>query len=107
MTDNTYFRVPRELFNVDSNSELFFLIADGNGMVKVGINDKDMLLFKSTKSPIVGSIVAAEINGELKCCKYIKKGSKLFLRRLNIKEDLSVENCNIKGQLVSLVRNFS
>ena len=107
MALDTYFRVSHELFNIDNKSELFFLAASGSGMKKVGINDKDMLLFKSTKSPIVGSIVAAEINGELKCCKCIKKVSKLFLRRLNIKEDLSVENCNIKGQLVSLVRNFS
>ena len=107
MALDTYFRVPHELFNIDNTSEFFFLAASGSGMKKVGINDKDLLLFKATEKPDVGSIVVAEIDGEFKCCEYIKKGSSKILRRLNsIKEEISVENCKLKGQLVSLVRNF-
>lgn len=107
MALDTYFRVPHELFNIDNTSEFFFLTVSGSGMKKFGINDKDLLLFKATEKPDVGSIVVAEIDGEFKCFEYIKKGTSKILRRLNsIKEEISVENCKLKGQLVSLVRNF-
>ena len=102
-----YYGLSRELFNLDKNSEFFLMEAEGKGMSKAGIKNKDLLLFKVTETPTVGSIVAAEVDGQVMCRKYIKTGTKTILRRVNDKNaDLVVDNCIFKGELVSLVRNF-
>jgi SOS-response transcriptional repressor LexA len=42
------------------------------------------------------------------CRRYIKKGSDIILRREGRPTtEIVVKKCNIQGELVSLVRNFS
>ena len=102
-----YYDLSRELFNLDKDSDFFLMEVDGKGMSKAGIKNKDLLLFRITETPTIGSIVAAEVDGQVICRKYIKKGTKTILRRVNDKNaDIVVDNCIFKGELVSLVRNF-
>lgn len=95
------------MFNLDDNTDCFFMVCDGNGMVNAGIHDKDLLLFKVTNSPTNGSIVAAEIEGQVMCRRYIRNGSEIILRREDGKTpDIIRKRCKFKGELLSLVRNF-
>ena len=104
---DTYYRFSREMFNIDKDLEYFFMVFDGNGMINAGIHDKDLLLFKKTSRPSVGSIVVAEINGQVCCRRYIRNGSDVILRREDkTSPDLVLKRCKFKGELVSLVRNF-
>ena len=102
-----HYAVSKELFGLDNQTEYFLMQADGKGMSKAGIKNKDLLLFKITQTPTIGSIVAAEIDGQVMCRRYIKKGTKTILRRVNDNSaDFVVDNCVFKGELVSLIRNF-
>ena len=103
-----YYRVNSKMFNVDEQADLFFLICDGNGMASAGIQDKDLLLFKTTDNPVDGSIVAVEVAGKLLCRRYLKNGSYIILRREDGKTpDIIRKRCKFKGELVYLVSNFS
>ena len=67
-----------------------------------------LLLFKTTDNPVDGSIVAVEVAGKLLCRRYLKNGSYIILRREDGKTpDIIRKRCKFKGELVSLVRNFS
>lgn len=102
-----YYRIDHKVFNLDDKTECFFMVCDGNGMVNSGIHDKDLLLFKLTDNPAIGSIVAAEVDGQVMCRRYIKNGSDIILRRENNQSpDIVLKRCKFKGELVSLIRNF-
>ena len=102
-----YYFVPGKLFNIEHAADCFFVKVDGNGMIKAGINNKDLLLFKKTSNPTDGSIVMVEVDGQTMCRRYIKKGSDIILRREGRPTtEIVVKTCNVQGELVSLVRNF-
>ena len=103
-----YYRINCKMFNLDEQADLFFMICDGNGMTNAGIQDKDLLLFKTTNKPVDGSIVAVEVDGKVLCRRYIHHGPDIILRRDDGKTpDIIRKRCKFKGELVSWVRNFS
>ena len=104
----TYYPISKSLLNMDSNADCFMMVATGNGMINAGINDKDILVFRTTDAPQLGSIVAVEVDGQVMCRRYLKDGRKTILRReLSEPTDMIVNKCTFKGELQSLIRNFA
>ncbi len=100
-----------KLFNLPEgikSNDYFLMTADGHGMINAGIYNNDILLFKKTTTPEIGSIVVAEHEGARMCRRLLKKGKKYVLRRENNETpDIITDKVTVLGELVSLIRNFT
>ena len=77
--------LPTEFFG---NDEYIILTAQGNSMVKRGINDGDIMIVRLQDSADVGKVVIARVNGEEATAKILaKKGGKYYLQPANDEVD--------------------
>ena len=77
--------LPTEFFG---NDEYIILTAQGNSMVKRGINDGDIMIVRLQDGADVGKVVIARVNGEEATAKILaKKGGKYYLQPANDEVD--------------------
>lgn len=100
------YRLPNELLNMKLDDELFMMLVQGNGMDHAGILNNDYIIFRKTATPSNGSIVVVDVKGELICRRYFKERNYIRLRRENgNNEEIRVRKYEVKGEMVSLIRN--
>lgn len=95
--------------NRPRSDRYFIMNADGDGMVNAGIHNEDVIIFYRTKEAPSGSICAVRLNdGQTMCRRYLREGKRIRLRRENgITPDLLVDDCEVLGVMVTLVRKFN
>ena len=105
-----YCSITPEMYNQQKYGvdDCFFMRAEGKGMKKAGILDKDWLFFRRADTAKNGDIVVVEIDGKTLCRRYIEKDDHVYFRRENGRTpDLEPDNYAIRGVLLSLIRNFT
>jgi len=68
---------------IKNPSSTFFAKVQGDSMVKVGINDGDILIVDRSLEPVTGKIIIGVLNGEFTVKRIIKKGKQFFLQPEN------------------------
>ena len=110
--ENIEKRIPASQSLLSENVD-YYLRVKGDSMVDVGIFEEDLIGVKKTNDIKVGSVVVARINDEV-TVKTLKKFSseEVILKAENenysdIKVNPSVDELNIEGTCVGLLRNLS
>lgn len=89
----------------------FFVRAEGDSMVGIGIMSGDILIVDRSKTPTHGSVVVAAIFGELVVKRLEKKARHTYLVSANDQyAPIAVnehEDCHIWGVVVASVTRFS
>lgn len=68
---------------IHNKNSTFFVRARGNSMVGAGILDGNLLIVDKSLAPSSGDIVIAIVDGDLTVKRFIKHGSKIFLKPEN------------------------
>lgn len=94
-------------FHSEDKSEYFFLKAQGQSMIDIGIMDGDYVLIKKTNVADNGQVVVALIEDEatLKRIYYKEDGIILHPENSNM-EDIYVKKCLIQGVAVKIVKEI-
>lgn len=102
--EGVYINLPKYIFGEVTNG--YLLKASGNGMHRAGILDGDYLFFDGDAEPKSGDIVAATVNGEFMCRRYLFRDGKHSFRREDGQScDIIPDDFAIHGILVNLIRN--
>lgn len=103
-TSEEYFMVSKTLFKGD---DLFMLTAKGDSMINAGIYDGDKIVLKSQNYANNGEIVAALIEDSATIKRFYKENKHFRLQPENDNyEPIIVDNVQILGKVVGLVRKF-
>lgn len=100
------YEVPLSL--LDSNN-YFLLRAKGFSMINVGIQDGDLILIRSQTTAEAGQIVVALIDDEATLKRYYPEPSNNRIRLHPENEemnDIYVENCNIQGIALKIIKDI-
>lgn len=95
--------------DVASNTEnTFILRVRGESMIDAGINDGDLVIVDSKKTPKVGDVVVALVDNQNTVKTYMSKNGKYYLQAENPKfEDIYPEGeLIIQGVVTSLLRFY-
>ena len=99
-----YFMVSPNLFRGDG---LFMLTVKGESMINAGIFDGDQIIVRQTPYADNGEIVAALIDGSATVKRFFKEDGHYRLQPENDTMDpIIVDDCQILGKVVGLVRKF-
>ena len=99
-----YYPVP---YDYKSDSELFMLRVRGESMINVGILNGDKIIVKKQETAENGDIVVALLDDEATVKRFYKKDGKLIFHPENdAMTDIIVDNANILGVVVGLMRKF-
>ncbi len=100
--DLKHFDIPEE-----EQDGVFVCKATGYGMEKAGINDGDLLFFKSTDSFKDGDIVCVKLSDTLTVRRIFKEKTGVRLRReIGNSEDSYETNYELVGKLIGLQRKM-
>ena len=103
-TSEEYFMVSPTLFRGD---DLFMLTAKGESMINAGIYDGDKIVLKQQSHADNGDIVAALIDDSATIKRFYKEDGHFRLQPENDSmEPIIVDNVQILGKVVGLVRKF-
>lgn len=98
------FSIPADLF---SDGELFFLTVSGDSMINAGIFDGDKIVIRKQETANNGQIVAAMIDGEATVKRlYLEKGHIRLQPENDAYEPIIVDNAQILGIVVGLIRSY-
>ena len=101
-----YVRLPVSLFG---EGNFFLLRADGDSMTGAGIKDGDLVLIRRQDTAEKGQIVVALTEDEATLKRFYPEPKKhrVRLHPENAKmDDIYVENCEIQGVAVSVIKNL-
>lgn len=99
-----YFMVSPNLFRGDG---LFMLTVKGESMINAGIFDGDQIIVRQTSYADNGEIVAALIDGSATVKRFFKEDGHYRLQPENdTMSPIIVDDCQILGKVVGLVRKF-
>ena len=99
-----YYPLP---YDYKSDSELFMLRVRGESMINAGILDGDKIIVKKQETAENGDIVVALFDDEATVKRFYKKDGKLIFHPENdTMSDIIVEDANILGIVVGLMRKF-
>lgn len=99
-----YYPLP---YDYKSDSELFMLRVRGESMINAGILDGDKIIVKKQETAENGDIVVALFDDEATVKRFYKKDGKLIFHPENdTMTDIIVEDANILGIVVGLMRKF-
>ena len=101
-----YVRLPVSLFG---EGNFFLLRADGDSMTGAGIEDGDLVLIRRQDTAEKGQIVVALTEDEATLKRFYPEPKKhrVRLHPENAKmDDIYVENCEIQGVAVSVIKNL-
>ena len=100
--DLKHFGIPEEEHN-----NVFVCKATGYGMVNAGINDGDLLFFKSADSFRDGDIVCVKLSDQLTVRRIFREKTGVRLRRENGNgEDYYESSYELVGKLIGLQRKM-
>ena len=103
-TNEEYFMVSPTLFKGD---DLFMLVAKGDSMINAGIYDGDKIVLRQQSTANNGDIVAALIDDSATIKRFYKEDNHYRLQPENDDfEPIIVDNVQILGKVVGLVRKF-
>lgn len=103
-TNEEYFMVSPTLFRGD---DLFMLTAKGDSMINAGIYDGDKIVLKQQSYADNGDIVAALVEDSATIKRFYKEDGHYRLQPENdTMEPIIVDNVQILGKVVGLVRKF-
>ena len=103
-TNEEYFMVSPTLFRGD---DLFMLTAKGDSMINAGIYDGDKIVLKQQNYADNGDIVAALVEDSATIKRFYKEDGHYRLQPENdTMEPIIVDNVQILGKVVGLVRKF-
>lgn len=91
------------------NPELSYLLqVNGDSMIDAGIMEGDLVIVDRSRTPQVGDIVVAEVDGEWTMKFYMKKRDKVFLRAANKKyPDIHPKDeLKVAGTVSSVIRKY-
>ena len=99
-----YYPLP---YDYKSDSDLFMLRVRGESMINAGILSGDKIIVKKQETAENGDIVVALIDDEATVKRFYKKDGKLVLHPENdTMSDIIVDNANVLGVVVGLMRKF-
>ena len=99
-----YYPLP---YDYKSDSDLFMLRVRGESMIDAGILNGDKIIVKKQETAENGDIVVALIDDEATVKRFYKKDGKLILHPENeTMNDIIVDDANILGVVVGLMRKF-
>ena len=103
-TSEEYFMVSPTLFK---GNDLFMLTAKGDSMINAGIFDGDKIVLRQQSTADNGDIVAALIDDSATIKRFYKENGHFRLQPENDDfEPIIVDNVQILGKVVGLVRKF-
>ena len=103
-TNEEYFMVSPTLFK---GNDLFMLTAKGDSMINAGIFDGDKIVLKQQSYADNGDIVAALVDDSATIKRFFKENGHYRLQPENDSmQPIIVDNVQIIGKVVGLVRNF-
>lgn len=103
-TSEEYFMVSKTLFKGDN---LFMLTVKGESMINAGIYDGDKIILRQQSTADNGDIVAALIEDSATIKRFYKENNHYRLQPENDAfEPIIVDNVQILGKVVGLVRKF-
>ena len=93
---------------VEKPQSTFMLEVKGDSMIEAGILPKDMVLVEKGRSPKVGDIVIAQVDGEWTMKYYRKQEGKVYLEPANPKYSniYPSDELYIGGIVVSVLRKY-
>ncbi len=99
-----YYPLP---YDYKSDSELFMLRVRGESMINAGILNGDKIIVKKQETAENGDIVVALFDDEATVKRFYKRNGKLVFHPENdAMTDIIVDNANILGVVVGLMRKF-
>lgn len=93
---------------IDNRDATFLLKVKGDSMKDAGILPGDMVIVERGKTPKIGDIVVAEIDGEYTMKYFRKKGKEIFLEPANkkYKNIYPKETLSVVAVVKALVRKY-
>ncbi|EWH03721.1 DNA polymerase V [Halomonas sp. BC04] len=91
-------------------SATFFLTVTGDSMVKLGINEGDILVVDRSINPRPGHIIVAMVDGEITVKRLERRGEKHFLCSGNPRyAPIPLENleCQVWGVVRSVIHEYN
>lgn len=101
-----YVRLPVALFG---SGDFFILRANGDSMVEAGIDDGDLVLIRCQNCADEGQIVVALMENEATLKRYYPEPDEHRIRlhpENSSMNDIYVENCEIQGVAVKVIKNL-
>ncbi len=99
-----YFPIPKKWL---TGQDYFFLIAHGENMTCVGIDEGDLVLIEKTNNANNGDIVAALIGNEIALKKvFFEKRSIRFYPENPKYKDIHINDCSIQGIARKVIKNL-
>lgn len=94
---------------VERPESTFILTVSGDSMIEAGIMEGDLVLVDRTRSPKIGSIVIASVDGAWTMKYYDKEQGRVVLNPANKKYQkiYPKENLEIAGVVVSVIRKYN
>lgn len=91
-----------------NDKDFFMLEVTGNSMIDAGIFEGDLVLVDSSRPPKNGDIVVALVDSSNTLKRFIKEGSRVYLRAENKDySDIYPENeLQVQGVVTSLIRQY-
>lgn len=100
-----YVKLPESIFGTGN---LFILQAKGNSMIKIGINNGDLVVVRQQNTADPGQVVVALVDEEATLKRYYPE-PELHRIRLHPEndgmDDIFVKNCKIQGIVVKVIKD--
>jgi repressor LexA len=95
-------------FLVTNPQATFMIRVTGDSMIDAGIHPGDIVLIERGKTPRIGNIVAAEVDGAWTLKYFEKKGKKVSLRAANAKYPLIEPQSELRigGVVIAVIRKY-
>lgn len=86
----------------------FALEVKGDSMIEAGINEGDIAIIEKGKEPVVGDVVAAQIDGEMTLKLLMKEKNKFYLSPANEKytELYPLHSLSVDGVVINIIRKY-
>lgn len=98
----SYFPIPAEYM---PNEESFMLRVKGDSMVNMGIYDGDQIIVKRQNTAHNGEVIVALVDDSATVKRFYKEDGHIRLQPENdFMEPIIVENCEIIGKVIGLIR---
>jgi SOS regulatory protein LexA len=98
---------PIPLDYIRHDKELYMVRVNGEGMIDVGIRDRDFAIFENTEIVVNSDIIATLINEEITIKRFFKEKENIRLKSENDSmKDILVDKCKVLGKLVGIFRAF-
>ncbi len=93
---------------VGNPKDYFLLKVNGESMIEAGIFEGDLVLVNSAGQPKSGDIVVALVDGGNTLKRYIKEGTKVYLKAENkdYNDIYPLETLSVQGVVTSLIRQY-